>query len=333
MQRSRNDASESIRAADIPLRPEVIQCMDVQSLGRLTCCSATVRKDVREAKAWQLLSNVQRPAEESFFAAEREAAAARRSQALRRRLVDQFDRWRAGGPVSTDMTANSLADFTFFLRIDDDQGRIWEGDLSPASQQDPHQDPRAVPVVGFDLWEIWWALNYRWDRMVEFLATDPSDPDSWRSSYLDSLRISLVAVREADQAMVALGQFLLDDALGVITDASQKYVFKPIAFKRPYQPDLKFFWSDHKDFSPFLILNVTHDATGGGGGTLDSLDIGVDMTKYNAIRSEIIDADYLERDQVEYLFTYLAGVHHFARSRALRRINTWQPADFNTPGV
>ena len=33
------------------------------------------------------------------------------------------------------------------MRIDDDQGRIWEGDLSPASQQDPHQDPRAVPVV------------------------------------------------------------------------------------------------------------------------------------------------------------------------------------------
>ena len=56
--------AEGIRTADIPLRPEVIEFMDVQSLGRFTCCSATVRKDAREAKV--LLSNVQRPAEEAF---------------------------------------------------------------------------------------------------------------------------------------------------------------------------------------------------------------------------------------------------------------------------
>ena len=154
MQRSRNDASESIRTADIPLQPEVIQCMDVQSLGRYTCCSATVRKHAREAKAWQLLSNVQRPAEDAFFAAARDATAARRSQALRRRLVDQFDRWRAGGPMVLEPTINTFADFTFFLRIEDDEGLIWEGDLAPSSQRRPQRtDP--ITTVGFDMSEIW----------------------------------------------------------------------------------------------------------------------------------------------------------------------------------
>ena len=191
MQRSRNDASESIRTADLPLPPEVIQCMDVQSLGRYTCCSATVRKHAREAKAWQLLSNVQRPAEDAFFAAARDATAARRSQALRRRVADQLDRWRAGGPMFLNRPITTFADYTFFLRIDDDQGRIWEGDLAPSSQRLP-QATEAITVVGFDMSEIWAAWKER-NRMMAFLATDPSDPDDWRG-YLDSLRISLVAV-------------------------------------------------------------------------------------------------------------------------------------------
>ena len=324
MQRSRNDASESIRTADIPLQPEVIQCMDVQSLGRYTCCSATVRKDVREAKAWQLLSNV--PAEEAFFAAERDAAAASRSQALRRRLVDQFDRWRAGGPMALEPTINTFADFTFFLRIEDDEGRIWEGDLAPSSQRRPQRtDP--ITTIGFDVSEIWAALKER-DRMVAFLATDPSDPDSWRRSYLDYLRISVVAVREADQAMIPLGQFSLDDALGLITEASQEYLFKPKRFLNfaPI-PDLRLLVTERNEFCAFLTLNVTHDATGGGGGTLDSLELGVTMLTRDYEGGGDYLAEDLECARVEYLFTYLAGVGscvgHYGSRGALATIEGW----------
>ena len=324
MQRSRNDASESIRTADIPLRPEVIQCMDVQSLGRYTCCSATVRKDVREAKAWQLLSNV--PAEEAFFAAERDAAAASRSQALRRRLVDQFDRWQAGGLMALEPTINTFADFTFFLRIEDDEGRIWEGDLAPTSQRRPQRtDP--ITAVGFDVSEIWAALKER-DRMVAFLATDPSDPDSWRRSYLDYLRISVVAVREADQAMIPLGQFSLDDALGLITEASQEYLFKPKRFLNfaPI-PDLRLLVTERNEFCAFLTVNVTHDATGGGGGTLDSLELGVTMLTRDYEGGGDYLAEDLECARVEYLFTYLAGVGscvgHYGSRGALATIEAW----------
>ena len=324
MQRSRNDASESIRTADIPLQPEVIQCMDVQSLGRYTCCSATVRKHAREAKAWQLLSNVQRPAEDAFFAAARDATAARRSQALRRRLADQFDRWRAAQPMSVDTpTTNTFADFTFFLRIDDDEGRIWEGDLAPTSQRLP-QATEAITVVGFDMSEIWAALKER-NRMMAFLATDPSDPDDWRG-YLDSLRISLVAVREADQATVALGQFLLDDALGITDEASQEYLFHPKRFSN-YR-NMRLLETERSEFEAFVTLNLTHDATGGGGGTLDSLEVGVTMltpayhdgTKYYL-------AEDLSRPRVEFLFTYLAGHHHCAREGALATIKGWDRDD------
>ena len=320
MQRSRNDASESIRTADIPLRPEVIQCMDVQSLGRFTCCSATVRKDAREAKAWQLLY-VQRPAEEAFFAAARNATAARRSQALRRRLADQFDRWGGGGPMLLEPTINTFADFTFFLRIDDDEGRIWEGDLAPSSQRRPQRtDP--ITTVGFDMSEVWAALKER-DRMVAFLATDPSDPDSWRRSYLDYLRISLVAVREADQAMIPLGQFSLDDALGLITEASQEYLFKPKRFLNftPI-PDLRLLVTERNEFCAFLTLNVTHDATGDRG-TLDSLEVGVTMLTRDYEGGGDYLAGDLERARVEYLFTYLAGVGHYGSRGALATIEGW----------
>ena len=318
MQRSRNEAAESIPTADIPLRPEVIEFMDAKSLGRYTCSSATMRKDARDAKAWQLLSNVQRPAEEAFFAAERDAAAARRSQALRRRLADQLDGWRAGGYMLLDKpTTNTFANFTFFLRIDDDEGRIWEGDLAPTTQF----GPQAMGVLGFDLSKIWSALKDGWDRMVAFLATGTGADDDVRDIYLHSLHLTLVAVREADQAMIALGQFSFNDALGITDEAIQEYDFRP---KRQNDSnELKLFSTPQQDFRAFVRLVVTHDATGGGGGTLDSLDIGVDMTKYNAGRSELITAEDLERDQVEYLFTYLAGVDHRAREGALATIKGW----------
>ena len=293
--------------------------MDVQSLGRYTCCSATVRKHAREAKAWQLLSNVQRPAEDAFFAAARDATAARRSQALRRRVADQLDRWRAGGPMFLNRPITTFADYKFFLRIDDDEGRIWEGDMAPTSQR----APQVMGVVGFDLSKIWLALKDGWDRMVAFLATGTDDViDDMHDFYLYSLHLTVVAVREADQAMIALGQFSFSDALGSTDEAIQEYDFRPT--RRNDAMELKLLSTPQQDFRAFVRLIVTHDATSGGGGTLDSLEVGVDMTKYNADRSELITAEYLRRHRGQYLFDYLASIHHHDRDRALAHINTWE---------
>ena len=161
--------------------------------------------------------------------------------------------------------------------------------------------------------------------MVAFLATDPSDPDSWRRSYLDYLRISVVAVREADQAMIPLGQFSLDDALGLITEASQEYLFKPKRFLnvRPI-PDLRLLVTERNEFCAFLTLNVTHDATGGGGGTLDSLEVGVTMLTRDYEGGGDYLAEDLECARVEYLFTYLAGnVGHYGSRGSLATIEGW----------
>ena len=73
--------------ASIPLRPELIEFMDPQSLGLMSCASATLRKDVRETKAWTLMANAHLPrrsAQEAALAVERAAAARLRSQVLRR---------------------------------------------------------------------------------------------------------------------------------------------------------------------------------------------------------------------------------------------------------
>jgi hypothetical protein len=162
--------------------------------------------------------------------------------------------------------------------------------------------------------------------MVEFLATDPSDPDSWRSSYLDSLRISLVAVREADQATVALGQFLLDDALGITDEASQEYLFHPKRFSN-YR-NMRLLETERSEFEAFVTLNLTHDATGGGGGTLDSLEVGVTMlTPAYQDGTKYYLAEDLSRPRVEFLFSYLAGVHHCARKGALATIEGWDRDD------
>ena len=47
--------------AAIPLRPELIEFMDPQSLGLMSCVSATLRKDVLESKAWTLMANAHLP--------------------------------------------------------------------------------------------------------------------------------------------------------------------------------------------------------------------------------------------------------------------------------
>ena len=89
MERTPNKPVKSHRidaTPSIPLRPELIACMDPQSLGRYSCASATLRKDVLDSKAWELMANAQklRSARDAALAAERDAVAWVKSQARRR---------------------------------------------------------------------------------------------------------------------------------------------------------------------------------------------------------------------------------------------------------
>ena len=125
MMRLQNEPLKSHRidaTAAIPLRPELIEFMDPQSLGLMSSVSATLRKDVLESKAWTLMANAHLPrsAEEAALAVERAAAVRLRSQVLRRRLADSMSRAQ-----THRLVPNKLDDFTFFVRFEEDGKVLW----------------------------------------------------------------------------------------------------------------------------------------------------------------------------------------------------------------
>ena len=93
--------------AAIPLRPELIEFMDPQSLGLMSSVSATLRKDVLESKAWTLMANAHLPrrsAQDAALAAERATRPGRpvalhhrrRARAIRHGAGARLDRRAAG---------------------------------------------------------------------------------------------------------------------------------------------------------------------------------------------------------------------------------------------
>ena len=102
----------------IPLRPELVGFVGVQGVGRLACCSAALRGELRDAKAWEQLANAREPRSkrEMAISAERDAAARVRAYDLRRRLADV-----ASGKVEPQaIRPNKFADFTYFVRFEED---------------------------------------------------------------------------------------------------------------------------------------------------------------------------------------------------------------------
>ena len=120
-------ASTPSPATALPLRPELVALIGVQGLGRLACCSAALRGELRDAKAWEQLANAREPRSkrEMAISAERDAAVRVRAYDLRRRLADV-----ASGKVEPEaIRPNKFADFTYFVRFEEDGEVIWEGDL------------------------------------------------------------------------------------------------------------------------------------------------------------------------------------------------------------
>ena len=290
-------------ATAIPLRPELVALVGVQGLGRLACCSAALRGELRDAKAWEQLANALEPRSQREMAidAERDAAARVRAYDLRRRLADV-----ASGKVEPQaIRPNKFADFTYFVRFEEDGEVIWEGDLKGSLDERRGRNIFSLPLA-----EAWSAASDMWDGMVEFLeasAESSFTTGGGANSYLARLRITVIAMRDEDQAMVSLGSLVLDDHMVAGSGGKKLYMFKtraPVLVLREFY------------LQPMVWLKVTH---GEQGGTLNSLELGLYQNPRPVRQNQRMPyiGMPIRSDQLEFQLTFLAGIHHDAHRDAM----------------
>ena len=283
-----NAAQRSARATStIPLRPEIVQFMSPQSLCRLTCCSATLRRDVREADAWQRLAEVHAP-RAVRAALESDAVSRVRSHVRRRMLADSLCQETPARYLHSSL--NAPMDFTFFVRVTEDGRLIWEGDLK-SERSDCFQLP----------------LSEACAAMMEsgIIGDTPR-------RYLERLQFAVVAIRDEDQAMIPLG---LCDYDGCI---SYDLELTPQTFSFRDNRHL-LFSTDRLEFRAELFLQVALNVDGTRVLSLDGLDIHLHwQSKLDEGR-----ADYLEFLEPVFLLTFLAGFHYSLISEALKTIDGW----------
>ena len=293
MERTPNKPVKSHRidaAPKIPLRPELIACMDPQSLGRYSCASATLRKEVFDSKAWELMANAQklRSARDAALAAERDAVARVKSQVLRRRLADSMSR----APAPHRLAPNKLDDFAFFVRFEEDGRVLWEGEMA---------------VMGFVLSEFssrkFVELSMSEARSAIKASASFTDVPDDDDEYWHRVRFTLIAIRDEDQAMIPLGSFRFAE------DRNDPTFYSPQALYQTEQNEI------------LLELIVNADD-----GELNSLELSVelhDRTVAKVARHERW-LDDLTKRQVEYLLTHLAGAYDYrSRPHALATIGNW----------
>ena len=263
--------------AAIPLRPELIEFMDPQSLGLMSCVSATLRKDVLDAKAWELMANAQklRSAHDAALAAERDAVARVKSQVLRRRLADSMSRAQ-----THRLVPNKLDDFTFFVRFEEDGKVLWEGDVAVAGFHTNLPVSRRK-FVQLSMSEAWSAIKDR-GSFIEI----PDDADD----YWDRVQITLIVIRNEDQAMIPLGSFRFDSDPGDPSFHSSQALYQTEQFEILLE----------------LFVNVDNSE-------LNSLELSVeihDRTSGAAAR-HLTWLDDLTKEQLEFLFTFFAGAYNY----------------------
>ncbi len=276
--------------ASIPLRPELVEFMDVKSLCQYQSCSKACGKDVREANAWSLLAGVQAPRSVKE-ALESDALSRVRSQTRRRLLADAL------AEPSQPLRPSQFSDFTFFVRFADGGRVIWEGDLQTVN----HIDVSLTNVTA-DI-----KRSGACPKLIDFLAK--MNTTSTEDEYaLRDFAITLIAIRDVDQAMVSIGKFPYDDHSTGEGNPHQVFLFtcREALFAVP-----------GFEFRPELYLKTRHNNDGDG--ELIYLSLGVE---YHSIEAGYIDD--LENSQVRYLLTYLAGVpRQSIRDDALRTIEGW----------
>ena len=280
-------------AARIPLRPELVEFMDVKSLCQYQSCSKACGKDVREANAWSLLAGVQAPRSVKE-ALESDALSRVRSQTRRRLLADALAK------PSQSFRPSQFRDFTFFVRIADGGRVIWEGDLQAANNIDI-----SLTNVTADI-----ERSGACPKLIDFLAkmntTETEDEYALRG-----LTMTMIAIRDVDQAMVSIGKYEFEDHIEGDGDPDQKFLFtcrEPLFAVKGF------------NFEPELYLETRHNSDGDG--ELISLRLGVDCISTKAEIDRYVGD--LGNAQIRYLLTYLAGVpRQSIRDDALRTIEGW----------
>ena len=282
-------------AARIPLRPELVEFMDVKSLCQYQSCSKACGKDVREANAWSLLAGVQAPRSVKE-ALESDAFSRVRSQTRRRILADALNL------PDKPFRPSQFRDFTFFVRIADGGRMIWEGDLQMASNA----------CIDLTLTNVTSHIKRSGacPKLIDFLAK-MNTTSTQDEAALEGITITLIAIRDVDQAMVSIGKFPYYDHADGDGDPDQAFLFtcREALFA---VPDF--------NFEPHLLLETRHDSDGDG--ELISLRLGVDINSIEAEYDRYVD--HLDNSQIQYLLTYLAGVPRTSvRDEALRTIRSW----------
>ena len=140
--------------------------------------------------------------------------------------------------------------------------------------------------------------------MVDYLTKVPVD-DTHDDSLMESLKISVVAVREADSAMIALGCFTFAEPIGDFGEDRQPYFYE--AQSRLFHLRSSNFTAFH--YKPSLSVELMHDSNGEGYLSLIKLYMGL----HNA-EGHVED---VSRSEFQLLLTHLAGVNHRNRQAVL----------------
>ena len=291
----------------IPLRPELIEFMSAESLGRFASTSKAQRTEAREMNAWRLLAGVQCPPRTTRDALEQDAISRMRSQALRRRLAADLSRSAPNPPrlEERDQISNKFTDFTYFLRLEEDGHLIWEGDLHACPSCCEGDSACRLELC---VSEPLLARMDSWEGMVDYLSKIPVDHNH-DDSFIESLKISVVAVREADSAMIALGCFTFDEPVGTMGDARQPCFFK----SQSRLCSLRASAASDFHYKPSLMLDLMHGS--------DQIKLYMAQYRNYSFVDDICVYDF------QLLLTHLAGVNHLDREalrmRLLRRARSY----------
>ena len=305
----------------IPLRPELIEFMLAESLGRLASCSKTLRTDVRDTNAWTLLAAVQCPPQKAPTPESRERDAILRVQShlLRRRLAANLSLFAPNAPPPPPELRDNFTDYTYFLRIEDNGTVIWEGDLAAdtATFDNDDYDESVWGSVRLVAPGSMRASICAVEGLATYLANnDRDDEEEWDDSYLNRIKLSVVAVREADSAMVSIGCFKLNEMKYDEDPLDHSYIFEAQHSVFSSSP------SEDNGNHPFeLKAWVGLDLIAGptGRGTVGALYLSMGLHQFDAWYGDLPNSS-LDRNEFQLLLTHLAGPQNVSREAVVAAI-------------
>ena len=272
----------------IPVLVELVKFTDPKALCQLSCASKTLHIDLQGTKAWARLAEAQYPPQTPRDDNEARSYVQRRllakAQPPRRRLlkgVTLLEAVSRQAPAPVAFPLDEFSDFTYFLRITNGERLIWEGDLRGESYGH---------VLHFPMSHV--KLDW----------TGPSEAPE----------MTLVAVRDHDQAMVPLGFFYVDDD-SVEHDYSDIQDGDELDFI-----GWQLFTSARSDLALLASLVLTQDAD------VHRLELILRHTIPVPRLGEYYGDGYLfDESRFRHVLSYLAGIHPAARASAFATIESW----------